>query len=473
MIFRSLARKPSIALSMLILNIALTARAETIRAPNQETTLGLTEAVHIATVNDEWLDKSRLEEARLLTLGEGASALPDPSFSVGLLNLPTDGFAFDQEPMTQFKVGASQMFPRGKTLQLSEEKFVRAAAVQPHERADRLEQVTWQTTALWLNAFEYQERLKLVLEAKPLFEKLGDIVNANYSSSLGSAGQQDVIRTDLELIRLNDRLLQLATRKNISLAQLQKYLHSFDSSQFETKRLDSVGELPPLSELAPERSTAEFLLSRDDVQPFTPSLFLNHPRVTAIDQKILAQNVDVDLSKQLYKPQFGINASYAFRDDEPSASGGDSRPEFFSVGMTVSIPVFSRLKQDSQVESSVKTVEATKTERLLVIRELISGLKSGVEQYAGASDRLLIYEEQILPQMTQQSAAALNAYQNDRGDFAEVVRAKIAELDAQVTAINIRVDRYRALAAIRYYTASNSSQQMRNAESQKGDLLHD
>ena len=81
----------------------------------------------------------------------------------------------------------------------------------------------------------------------------------------------------------------------------------------------------------------------------------------------------------------------------------------------------------------------------------MAGLKSSIDQYQGASQRLSMYQSQILPQMAQQSDAALNAYTNDLGDFAEVVRAEIAELDAQITTLGIEVAKRKALASINYY----------------------
>ena len=44
--------------------------------------------------------------------------LMDPKLQIGLLNLPTDTFDFDQEPMTQFKVSYIQQFPSGDSRRL-------------------------------------------------------------------------------------------------------------------------------------------------------------------------------------------------------------------------------------------------------------------------------------------------------------------------------------------------------------------
>jgi outer membrane protein TolC len=385
-----------------------------------------------------------------MALSEGASALPDPTLSIGILNLPTDGFAFDQEPMTQLKVGASQMFPRGDTLALQEAQLQQAANIQPVKRADRRQKVKLQTTLLWLDAYQNQASYALVKEAEPLFNKLGDIVSAGYASSVGKANQQDIIRAELELFRLQDRLVSLSTQQRSALSKLMQFLsgpeqgatYSGLASDFET-----VGELPSEQQMFPQEKEALLALENSNEQSLYTTL-ANHPLVVAIDQQISAERIGIDIAEQNFKPQFGVNASYALRDDTPA---GNSRADFFSVGMSVSLPLFSTARQDAQVSSSIQLVEATKTEKRLVLRELMAGLKSSIDQYQGASKRLTIYQSQILPQMAQQADAALNAYTNDLGDFAEVVRAKIAELDAQITALSIEVAKRKALASIHYY----------------------
>lgn len=424
---------------------------------NIGSTLSLDNAINIAQIQDDWQTKSRIEQQRLMTLSEGANALPDPVLSVGLLNLPTDGFAFDQEPMTQLKVGASQMFPRGDTLSLQETQLQKTADIQTVKRADRREKVALQTTMLWLDAYQSQASHALVKEAEPLFDKLGDIVSAGYASSIGKANQQDLIRAELELVRLQDRLITLSTQQRFALSKLTQFLSDpyLRNNQARTSHENSiaagytaVGTLPNEQQhfvLQEKRA----LLTSTSIDEYTLySLLINHPLIVAIDQQISAERIGVDIAQQSHKPQFGVNASYALRDDTPA---GNSRADFFSIGMSVSLPLFSTARQDALVSSSIQQVEVTKTEKRLLLRELMAGLKSSIDQYQGASQRLAVYHNQILPQMSQQSDAALNAYTNDLGDFAEVVRAKIAELDAQITTISIEVAKRKALATLEYY----------------------
>ena len=159
--------------------------------------LSLPKAVALAIENDDWLYKSELMQSRLEVLSEGANALPDPTISLGLLNIPTNGFSLDQEPMTQIKVGVTQTLPRGDSLDLQEKKYKLSASEQPYLRKDRRLRVTLQATTLWLDTFEASASYRLVNDARPLFDKLGDIVSASYSSSLGKANQLDIIRAEL------------------------------------------------------------------------------------------------------------------------------------------------------------------------------------------------------------------------------------------------------------------------------------
>lgn len=434
-----------VAVASLVLNFT-----SALSHANEKPVLSLDTAINIAQAQDDWLVKSQFVQQRLMALSEGASALPDPTFSIGILNLPTDGFAFDQEPMTQLKVGASQMFPRGDTLALKQAQLQQAAKIQAVKRVDRRQKVALQTTLLWLDAYQNQASYALVKEAEPLFDKLGDIVSAAYASSVGKANQQDIIRAELELVRLQDRLISLSIQQRSVLSKLMQFVRSPDqgttysglASDFET-----VGELPSEQQMFPQEKKALLTLENSIEQRLYTTL-VSHPLVVAIEQQISAERIGIDIAEQNFKPQFGVNASYALRDDTPT---GNRRADFFSIGMSVTLPLFSTKRQDAQVSSSIRLVEATKTEKRLVLRELMAGLKSSIDQYQGASQRLAIYQSQILPQMAQQADAALNAYTNDLGDFAEVVRAKIAELDSRITALEIEVAKRKALASINYY----------------------
>ncbi|WP_232368293.1 TolC family protein [Alteromonas sp. MB-3u-76] len=64
-----------------------------------------------------------------------------------------------------------------------------------------------------------------------------------------------------------------------------------------------------------------------------------HPAVKALEVKRKVSEKAIDLAKQQYKPQWGGNANYGYRDDMPS---GQSRADFFSVGVSFDVPLFTK-----------------------------------------------------------------------------------------------------------------------------------
>ena len=422
----------------------------------QPTYLSLESAIAQAQNNDDWLQKSRLMESRFESLSKGASALPDPTISIGLLNFPTNGFAFDQEPMTQLKLSASQIFPRGDTLALKEQRHKKMASEQPYLRENRRQLIALQTSILWLQAFQASANYKLVSDTQPLFDKLGDIVAAGYASSAGNAKQRDIIRAELELVKLNDRLISLGTQKQIATAELSQFLYnayaSATSNYFMQSDIPSIQFPERMPELTPNQNQRLQRIAGTSPYEFN-QLVSQHPLIVASEHRVRTSAVDIDIAKQDYKPQYGVTASYAMRDDTPQ---GQSRADFFSVGVSVSLPLFSSSAQDAQVSAAKLHTEAIRTEKLLLIKELMANLQSAYAEYYGLRERAQVYQQQILPKVQQQAQATLNAYTNDTGDFAEVVRAKIDELDTQITLLNINVKQRVALYKMDYYIASTA-----------------
>jgi hypothetical protein len=71
-----------------------------------------------------------------------------------------------------------------------------------------------------------------------------------------------------------------------------------------------------------------------------------------------------------------------------------------------------------------------------------------------------LYEEKLLPQIHNQAEASLTSYTNDDGDFSEVVRARIAELNAEIDFLAINVQKQKITLEINYlFVGSVVSQQ--------------
>jgi hypothetical protein len=65
-------------------------------------------------------------------------------------------------------------------------------------------------------------------------------------------------------------------------------------------------------------------------------------------------------------------------------------------------------------------------------------------------ERTDLYETKLLLQMHAQAEASLTAYTNDDGDFADVMRAYIAELNTKIEVLEIKVKQQKVTATMNY-----------------------
>ncbi|CAN0604868.1 unnamed protein product, partial [Ectocarpus sp. 12 AP-2014] len=186
----------------------------------------------------------------------------------------------------------------------------------------------------WLQVYRAQRAVDLIESDRSLFDYLVDLTRSRYTSVQGATQQQDVVRAELELTRLEDRLYRLRTLQEQSLATLVGWL---TDSQFgsEFVSITSVSEEAPSVVLVTPALTT---LSPVALDAFLADHLQQSPRVRSLDQRIAASHTDRELAEQAYKPGFSVNASYGYRDDTPM---GDTRADFFSVGVALELPLYS------------------------------------------------------------------------------------------------------------------------------------
>ncbi len=357
--------------------------------------------------------------------------------TISAANLPTDTFDTGQEAMTQATIGVTQRIPRGESRQLARAKQEQMASVQPFRRANRRAQVTETVTDLWLDVWRTQQSIRLIEMNRGLFEQLADVAEAGYTSATMGSRQQDVIRASLELTRLEDRLTALQSQLTSSREALGEWIGP-DQAQLAVSEHVPPELLKPLPEAWAE--------TRDDA-------LIRHPAVRATDRLIDAQVIDVDLARQAYKPEWSVFAQYGYRDRAPT---GQDRADLLTVGVGFDLPIFTGNRQDRRLNASAARLEAVRTERVLQARSLQAKARAALARIERLDDRIALYQNTLLPQMEEQASAALTAYNNDDGDFAEAVRARIAELNARVELIQMVSERASNLASFRYLTADAS-----------------
>jgi outer membrane protein TolC len=262
------------------------------------------------------------------------------------------------------------------------------------------------------------------------------------------------VRAQLELTRLEDRLDVLAQQKSHFDGMLSQWLSQF-TPEHNGQPIRSMKKTLQLQQISLSKQLPEIALVNRKVvlnKTWLPTSELaryiaSHPSLVAIDKKIKATKIGIKMAEQKYKPEWGVNASYGYRDDDLL---GNSRADLFSVGVSFDLPLFTDNKQDYEVKSATSSTEAIKTEKLILMRKLLASYASAKGRLLRLNNRQSLYENKLLPQIHDEAEASLTAYTNDNGDFSEVVRSRIAVLNAEIDELTLKVEESKLILELNY-----------------------
>ncbi|MDR9437417.1 MAG: TolC family protein [Thiohalophilus sp.] len=384
-------------------------------------TLTLEESIRLALENDPGF---RINEAKSAALKEQAvadNALPDPKLKLGLMNFPTDTFKRDQEPMTQVQVGIQQMFPAGDSLKYKSQRTLSRSRAQDHQSENQRRQLVRDVRQAWLEWYYWHRAQEVVQANRNLYRNLVRVTESQYAA--GRQQQQDVIRAELELGLLDDRLVDIRNQMEEAWARLARYL----------------GEIP--TAMTPPEQVPEL------PRPQSPQLD-EHPVIQAARAEVEAEQNGVSLARQSYKPSWMLDVTYGGREGlNPDGSG---RSDFLSAMLLMDIPLFTDSYQDRKVAAGKQQLQGA----LFSLRDRQRALTQQWEvshaRWNNLADRLARYQDRLLPMARENARSALQGYQSRETEFNALMRARIMQLDTELKALRLRIDHATAQAQLIY-----------------------
>ncbi len=405
--------------------------------------LTLQRAQQLAVDADSGIDQvlQSAESTRAEALSK--SQLPDPVLILGAQNLPTDTLRFDQEPMTQFRVGVRQMFPQGDSLALQKLKYSSQALGQQSNAQSRYLQVQRQVSEVWLETL-FWVRARVILDRdEGLFRQLLDVTHSMYS--VGKVQQQDVLRAELELSRLQEKQIKANRAEQTQRAMLARWVGA------EAQRDAWPDTVPNLS--LPETLTTFYRQQQSVVEnALVATELMKHPMLSAIAQQVDEAGYDVKIAESQYSPNWGVELSYGYRDGENN--DGSPRSDLVSAVVTLSMPIFTSSRQDKSVQSSHYRQQSRRYALQDQLRQMSGEVDSLLSRLAQIDDQLRLFDQDILSKSSQQAEASLNAYQSDAAGFGDVMRAYLGEQKDLLDYQRLLIDRQRLIAELQFYFPS-------------------
>jgi outer membrane protein TolC len=389
--------------------------------------LALPDAERIAVERDAALAALTRRRDALTADAVADAQLPDPELRLGALNLPTDTFAIDQEPMTQLQVGVRQRFPRGATRALSRERTEAMADAEAALGEERSREVRRELRIAWTERAFVAGAQAILRDRQSWFAQLEEATLAAYAA--GQGRQHDLLRITMERELLEEESVRLDQLAHAHDAQLSRWLG-------EAYTMADTATLPVLPPPLSPTQAAEALR--------------RHPLIVAQLDRVRAEEIGVDLAEQAYRPAWALDLAYGFRDGEDER--GDERPDFFSAMLSFDLPLFTDRRQDRRVVAADAREAESRSQLEEQHRMLQRRYATAWSDWASLEQRVALYSQRVLPAAESTVEATREAYRNDVAPFDELVRSEKTLLDAQTRLLDLSSERLIAQAELLYLT---------------------
>ena len=342
-------------------------------------------------------------------------SLPDPVASVGWAGNLTPFSVQNGDPSSSRSVNITQQFLYPGKLKLRGDVVSKEveAAQWDYEAVRR--RVVADLSSAYYDYFFQDKAIQTTQQNRDLLQKLASIAEARYR--VGKGIQQDVLKSQVEISLLSQKLTVLEQQKRTAQVRLNTLLARNPDAPLPPTAEVSAKELSStLEELYGQARTADPLLRREQAM-------------------VQRSEVAVSVAKRDYYPDFSVGYMYQQRPNMPDMNG---------MTFGVNIPVFYRTKQREAVRQATEERLSAELSRDNRQNELNFELKQQYLAAQASSQLLKLYSQGVVPQSSLALESSMSAYQVGNVDFLTV-------LGNFTTLLSYQVDYYREVA--NYQTA--------------------
>lgn len=370
-----------------------------------------------------------------------AGALPDPTVSVGVMNVPVADPSLGRDMMTMTQVQLGSRFPWPGKLPLREDGARLRAEAAEWEVERVRQEVRAEVKSLYYRVYFVERALEVTGRNESLVGDFAELTASKYG--VGTGAQPDVLKAQVERSRLADQLVALRERRTGAVARLNALLARPAGTLLSDTELPEPVRMAALAGEAGDTRFASTALA--DIVP-TPEdgsratlpqaadlerLALEHnPGIQAHLRRVAAQERAVSLAGKAKLPDLSVSAGYSHR-----AGLGD----FFNVMVSAPVPIFSGRKQDQAVLEETATLAEHQAMHHGLVDEVNAEIAALTAELRRSRSQLVLLNDGILPQARTALSSSTASYQVGGVDF-------LTLLDAQVTLYQHELSYHRLLA---------------------------
>ncbi len=332
-----------------------------------------------------------------------ARSLPDPTFSGGWMGNITPFSVQLNDPSSYRGLTVAEDLPFPGKLKLRGQVADRGAEAAWWDYEQTRRQVVSDVKVAYYDYFFYSKAIEITSKDKDLLQKLARISVELYK--VGKGMQADVFRAQVEVSRIDQKLIILGQQQDTARARLNTLLYRDPES--------------PLPSPAPY-TPAEFHSTLQDLYALAHQ---NDPGLERNRRIVEGNRYAVSLARKAYDPDFSVAYTYWQRPLMPDMHG---------VMVGLNIPVFFRTKQREGVIEA--THDLTGAQRTLDDRMTNVNFEIKQQYLAATASRDLsnLYSKAIVPQSSLALESSMSAYQVGKLDFLSMLTNFVDVLDYEV-----------------------------------------
>ena len=360
------------------------------------------------------------------------SNLPNPMLMLGLMNMPTNSFSFEQEPMTQKVIGLQQTIPFPGKLSAMEDAAAVDTLIIDKEIQDAENEIRKNVSEKYYSLSFFKKSIAYAEESKNLLEKISEVVSTKYSVS--TASQQNLIKVQLEITNISDKIENLKSMEGSALSGLNALLLQDADTPVYTETFDSIKTINVTVKQLDSLARAN--------RPFLQGIQL------AQQKGRLKQRV----AEKDYLPNFTLGVQYGQRGTLEKT--GMDQADFLSFSVGISLPINYGGKISSKVQEATSIQELYSEQYYNAIQNLDGMFGTAVTDLNSIKDRINLFETGLLPQAHQNLSSALSSYQVNKVDFINVIDAQNQLYRIETNLYKLKTDYLKKIAELVFLTGT-------------------
>ncbi|MFQ5599752.1 MAG: TolC family protein [Candidatus Krumholzibacteriia bacterium] len=316
------------------------------------------------------------------------------------------------------RLSISQTFPWfGKLAARGDAALEAARAAEQRYEGIRL-RLFHAVTRMYAEHYYLARAIELTRENLELMMHWEEVARAKFRAGTGT--HAEVIKAQVEIGSLSDRLRTLTDRRGAVLAELNALLQrpvDAPLTAADSLRDEAVGASDSaLTALLPEES----------------------PELRALESEIERRRHELRLSSKEFYPDFNLGAGYVMTGEAVNREQPDSGKDPLTVQISINVPIW-RGKYAAGTRAAEARLRAARQDRQDRLKRLEAAVKRVAYELRDAGRKVRLYQDTLIPKGNQALQATSTAFQAGSLDFLNVI-------DAQRVLLEFRLAYERALA---------------------------